>query len=164
MSSTAAQAITHTGATGFDFSLVSTNGNVAISSTNGDVSIESMTIDGGDVTGVATIYISGAATVGNLVADTGNVLLMSSTAAHAIAHTGATGFDFSLVSTNNNVAISSTNGDVSIESMTIDGGDVTCVATIDVSGTATVGNLVANTGNVELAAGNVDVAKAKGNC
>ena len=61
------------------------------------------------------------------------------------------------------MAISSTKGDVSIESMTIDGGDVTCVATIDVSGAATVGNLVANTGNVELAAGNVDVAKAKGN-
>ena len=32
-----------------------------------------MRIDGGDVTGVATIDVSIAATVGNLVADTGNV-------------------------------------------------------------------------------------------
>ena len=48
------------------------------------------------------------------------------------------------------MAISSTNADVWIEIMKIDGGDVTGVAAIDVSGAATVGNLVANTGNVDL--------------
>lgn len=99
---------------------------------------------------MTTIDVSGAATVGYLVADACNVdlavgaLLMCITKAQAIMHTGDGGGDFSLVSTNGNV--------------TIDDGDVTGVATIDVRGSATVGNLVADNGSAELAAGNVALA------
>ena len=103
--------------------------------------------------------MSGAATVGNLVADTGNVnvaignLLMSSTAAQSITHTGTGGKDFSIVSTNGNIVIASTNNHVSVESMIVAAGVVTGVSSLDVSGAATVGAVTVDTGalTVDLA-------------
>jgi hypothetical protein len=163
MSSTSAQAITHIGAGGADFSISSTNGNAAISS-GGDVLIESVTFLTGVVTGVSSLEVSGATTSGSVTVDTGaltidigSIVLGSSTAAQSIAHTGAGGADFAISSTNGNVVISSGGTHVSIESMTVASGVVPDVSSIDVIGAATVvGNLLADTGNVNVTNGNVD--------
>ena len=161
LSSTAAQSITHIGASGADFGITSGNGNVVISSTNNDVSIESVTVAGGVDTDVRSIDISGAATVGTFTVETGDVTIMkgdvlfSSTEAQSITHVGADGSDFSLISTSGNVAISSTNAGVSVEDTIIDVDVVTGVNTIDVNGAAVVGSLIADTGNVNMLKGDL---------
>eukprot|EP00924_Labyrinthula_sp_SR-Ha-C_P002184 snap_masked-scaffold_19-processed-gene-3.19-mRNA-1 protein AED:0.01 eAED:0.01 QI:0/0/0/1/1/1/3/0/1884 len=109
-SSTGAQAVTHDGSGG---------GDLTVSSTNADVVIEAVTFTGAAISGASTIAASGDVTMsaGNLV--------LSSTSAQTITHTGAASQD---------LTISSTNGNLILESVTVNGAAVSGVSTVDASG------------------------------
>jgi len=162
LTSSTAQAITHTGATGQDLTIssganvvvegvtmntgalsgvstlaatddVTLSKNVAaithsgttsltIASTSGTVGIESIVFAGDAVSGVASIGMSG-----DLTNSAGDVLLTSSTA-QAITHTGAVGQDLTI----------SSGGNVVSEGVTMNTGAVSGVTTLDATDDVTL--------------------------
>merc|ERR1711871_1583955 len=85
MASNTAKSITHTGDTGEDLTVTSTNGNTKI---------ESVTFAGNDVSTLNDLTMTGG-------------ISMSSTSAESITHEGDTGEDLTVTSTNGNTKIES---------------------------------------------------------
>jgi|694.fasta_scaffold01586_2 hypothetical protein len=135
LTSVSSQSITHTGASGED---------LVISSTNGNVLVDTVVFDAGAVSSVSTLGMSG-----DLSNSAGDILLTSESS-QSITHTGASG---------ENLVISSTNGNVVVDTVTFNAGAVSSVSTLGMSGTLTLsGNSqsVSHTGTGDLTIASVD--------
>jgi hypothetical protein len=151
LSSTSAQSITHTGGSGQNLTIISTGGNVIVDTVvfnTGAVSGATSISMAGALSGVTTLGMSGT-----LTNTSGNILLSSATA-QAITHTGASG---------QNLTISSTNGDVIVESVVFNGGAMSGITTgnfsgdITLSGATTQAITQTGSGNLTISSTNASV-------
>merc|ERR1712166_93647 len=107
------------------------HGSLLTIQSTGDTVIEAVTFDGGAISTVTTLGMSGT-------------LSLTSTSAQAITHTGSGSAD---------LTVSSTNGNTKIESVTFNTGAISTVTTLDMSGALTGLTTLTASGEIKTTGG-----------